>query len=205
MSDFISRIAARAVGAPPVARPRLPAFFAGQDAPVEDMEVVREHVASRAPPPPRARAEPTPLEPLSEPTRKAEPSRSEVPEQRIEVPPPAPGDSALVIERSTTHEREIAPAVHQVGPPPEARGEPVREAAPSVAVQATPVVVQPEPASAIPAPTGAAEAPSVRVHIGRLEVRANLQQAPPARPHRSEPRRQELSLSDYLRGKREAG
>jgi hypothetical protein len=49
--------------------------------------------------------------------------------------------------------------------------------------------------------------PSVRVHIGRLEVRANVQQAPPQPqpPRRAEPRAQELSLSDYLRGKRAAG
>jgi hypothetical protein len=43
----------------------------------------------------------------------------------------------------------------------------------------------------------------VRVHIGRLEVRANLQQTPPQRPRRTDPRPQELSLGDYLRGSRD--
>jgi hypothetical protein len=44
----------------------------------------------------------------------------------------------------------------------------------------------------------------VRIHIGRLEVRAALEETPPARP--PSPRRDTetttLSLSDYLRGER---
>ncbi len=46
--------------------------------------------------------------------------------------------------------------------------------------------------------------PAVRVHIGRLEIRANLQAAPPPPPARSrdEPRADGRALSDYLRGER---
>jgi hypothetical protein len=40
------------------------------------------------------------------------------------------------------------------------------------------------------------------VHIGRLEVRASLEQPAPQPRRREEPRRPpELSLSDYLRGR----
>ncbi|HEY7537052.1 MAG TPA: hypothetical protein VH721_03615 [Gaiellaceae bacterium] len=47
-----------------------------------------------------------------------------------------------------------------------------------------------------------AEPPPVRVHIGRLEVRANLQPAPPRRPERTETTDEALSLGDFLRGRR---
>jgi hypothetical protein len=53
----------------------------------------------------------------------------------------------------------------------------------------------------------AEQPPTVQVRIGRLEVRANLQEA--QRPQRAPRERaaapQNLSLSDYLRGRREAG
>jgi hypothetical protein len=50
----------------------------------------------------------------------------------------------------------------------------------------------------------AAGEPPVRVHIGRLEVRANLEQ-PASKPERREPARpQGQTLSDYLRGRRTA-
>ena len=50
----------------------------------------------------------------------------------------------------------------------------------------------------------AADEPPVRVHIGRLEVRANLEQ-PASKPERREPQRpQGPTLSDYLRGRRTA-
>jgi hypothetical protein len=53
------------------------------------------------------------------------------------------------------------------------------------------------------APTAAAaERRPVRVHIGRLEVRAALQETPMPQPARERPRPPELSLGDYLRGRR---
>jgi hypothetical protein len=54
------------------------------------------------------------------------------------------------------------------------------------------------------AAAAAPEAPAVRVHIGRLEVRANLQAAPPAPPAARPPRHDGVALSAYLRGKRDA-
>jgi hypothetical protein len=66
---------------------------------------------------------------------------------------------------------------------------------------APPIVAAPNAAFAElhlpPVPAAAERRPEVRVHIGRLEVRANLQHAPP--PPRREPQRApELSLTDYL-------
>ena len=204
MSDFISRIAARAVGTPPVARPRLPTFFAHAAA-ADDAEGVQVGVVAPTAPRVPARAEPPPHEPPPEPKPDVESPAPGSPEKRIEVAAQATRDSVLVRERSTIHEREIAEVVH-VGPAQEERHELIPQPGATVAVQATPVVLETERAAAVPAPAARAEdVPSVRVHIGRLEVRANVQQAPPQPPRRAEPRAQELSLSDYLRGKREAG
>jgi hypothetical protein len=50
-----------------------------------------------------------------------------------------------------------------------------------------------------------AEPPPVRVHIGRLEVRANVEEPRAQPPRRESARPVELSLADYLRGTREAG
>jgi len=52
--------------------------------------------------------------------------------------------------------------------------------------------------------TVAADEPPVRVHIGRLEVRANLEQPPPKPARRQPERPQGQALSDYLRGRRSA-
>jgi hypothetical protein len=42
----------------------------------------------------------------------------------------------------------------------------------------------------------------VRVHIGRLEVRANLQERPRTERRREEREPEGVALSDYLRGRR---
>jgi hypothetical protein len=59
-----------------------------------------------------------------------------------------------------------------------------------------------------PAPAAAAaardEPPPVRVHIGRLEVRASLEEAPRRQPLAAPRQPDGLSLSDYLRGRRGA-
>jgi hypothetical protein len=54
-------------------------------------------------------------------------------------------------------------------------------------------------------PSRLTEPPAVLVHIGRLEVRANLHEAPPQRPRRTETHPPGPSLADYLRGRRTAG
>ena len=55
-----------------------------------------------------------------------------------------------------------------------------------------------------PGPTGRAadRAPVVQIHIGRLDVRANLDAAPAAAPPAPTPTEPGLSLADYLAGKR---
>ena len=215
MSDFLSRIAARAVGEAPRARPRLPGPLersgseTGSDV---GLEVVDEHVVATA----------------SSPTPAAAAPRSATPARDRELAPPSAlgglGGANLV------HHTEV-PSAHE-----EARveaSEPATRAMPSarspeiVAVQSevdvsppVPVVaVAPTvvPATPLPragptpaAPTAAVmverdDAAVVRVHIGRLDVRANLQEAPKRPPRRAETRPEGLSLSDYLRGRREVG
>jgi len=70
---------------------------------------------------------------------------------------------------------------------------------------------RPQPTSASPVragdepgPTGRAadRAPVVQIHIGRLDVRANLDAAPAAAPPVPTPTEPGLSLADYLAGKR---
>ena len=109
-------------------------------------------------------------------------------------------------------------AVRAKAPPPPAAAAEPREPevapAPSVPVAAaTPVVAAPIVRRVLESrlerlhtvsTTVAADEPPVRVHIGRLEVRANLEQ-PARRPERREPQKQQgTTLSDYLRGKRTA-
>jgi hypothetical protein len=81
-----------------------------------------------------------------------------------------------------------------------------------VAVPAVPASAVPFPVTAPAKGPGAAQTvahddtSTVRVHIGRLEVRANLEHAaPPPQPRPADSRPQGLSLADYLRGKRVAG
>jgi hypothetical protein len=66
------------------------------------------------------------------------------------------------------------------------------------------VVSAPAPAPAAVVVAAREEPPPVRVHIGRLEVRANLQEAPRPAPVPQAAELEGLSLSDYLRGRREA-
>jgi hypothetical protein len=234
VSDFLSRVAARAVGAAPVAGPRLPsAFEGGGPAGEAGPEVVDGEALATAAPRPSA--------------------TTPGPEARgVErVAPPAAGTA---LSRVGAGEPDgIAPAAHvpsEVGRPasfiatPERENRaveavpallPERDPGPPVAAAAAdlpaadvpaavvpragaPVVVAARPAAAAvpraarprePEPgaataAGEIEPPPVRVHIGRLEVRANLQQPAPQRPHRDEERPPELSLPDYLRGKRVA-
>ena len=94
------------------------------------------------------------------------------------------------------------------------------EAEPSLArANAQPVVVPAAPVAAAPIvrhtaethvrrihsiATTTADEPPVRVHIGRLEVRANLEQPAPTPARREAKREEGVSLSDYLRGRQTA-
>ncbi len=226
MSDFIARIAARAVGEAPAARPRLPSVFEGATPHGQlGLEVVEAEVpATRPPVPAQGR--------LAVPGRDAPPAASEAepsgtrrePEVREQtaplVPPPAePETQATPITSAepTGLEPEPVPAVARAGDPEPTPAEAARvvvppaetvPAAPSVAVPppvatAVPRVARPRETELATARVAALEPSSVRVHIGRLEVRANLQRPATPRPRaRDEERPPELSLADYLRGRR---
>jgi hypothetical protein len=102
----------------------------------------------------------------------------------------------------------VAPAGRGPGEGPEAALEPQHAVPARAAVRlAPPVPASPAPLVEAPflAPPATAivreEPPAVRVHIGRLEVRANLQEPAPRQPRRDDPRSPGRSLADYLRGR----
>ena len=199
MSDFLSRLAARAVGETPRARPTL------ASPPVEIAVEPSTAVAPLATEAPVARA--TPAAPVV---------RSEQPESRAAEP--ATRDT--VVEQRTVV-RDVVVAPPQSGEAAEARNEPestpdstsVHEraaetvpAAPAAATAVSKHVIESRIDRTNTIAAAVEQEPPVRVHSGRLEVRANLQQAPPPPPKpRAEPARSEgLSLGEYLRGRRSA-
>jgi hypothetical protein len=220
VSDFLSRVAARAVGEAPLARPRLPALFeASEELDAVDEEIVvpspslaadsasavsSDPGATQAPERSRRRAAvrteshrtegitapsppPTPRHDPGEPSKPSDtlslgragvvgPRRLASASARARAAP-APGIKELA--QATTASAAVAV--------PARRAEPVAVPAPSVAETAA-SVARDEPAP-------------VRVQIGRLEVRANLHEAPRSERPRQEPEPEGLALSDYLRGK----
>jgi hypothetical protein len=213
VSDFLARVAARAVGEAPLAQPRLPALFepgapgldivdteAVTHAPSEQLTAVRRHATSeththRAPETddrrmPAASPEPVEAMPLMREAPRAVPT---LPALGGERDAPVP-ESTPVASPEPPVPLSLADAVARVTAP---------------AVPAAPARQETEVRVAA-AHTASAqvhdEPPAVRVHIGRLEVRANLQNAaPPPQPRPADARPQGLSLADYLRGKRVAG
>jgi hypothetical protein len=219
VSDFLGRMAARAVGETPRAQPRLPALFeqveppAGPDA---GSALANEAMAPSVPPP------------------TAVPSTSSAPHQTELAPPSALGGlgganlahQVSVPSRSEETRAQTA-QLARPGASTDQSPDAGRATAPELDTSAatapesaSAVAVPAVPASAGPFPVtdpvhGGSEAAArflrddpapVRVHIGRLEVRANLQDgAPPPQPRPADSQPQGLSLSDYLRGKREAG
>jgi hypothetical protein len=198
MSDFLSRLAARAVADAPRAPRREPSTPAAVT------------VASRAEPapatePPVARALPS-----------APAVRSEPPEVRVEREiAPEPGERVAsstgreqVVEQSVVAEAAAPRPVSAAEPrePDRQRSVAVPVAA-AVPVPAAPIVrrvVESRLERTHTVSTIAADEPPVRVHIGRLEVRANLEQPAPKPPRREPERPQSPTLSDYLRGRRSA-
>ncbi len=142
-----------------------------------------------------------------------------VPDEPIAAADPPPVERAEAVPSSTPRvpEQEPAPAPaparEQESLAPAAQAEPRSSAAP-VVVPATPVAAA-APVVRHLAETrlqrvhsvaiAAADEPPVRVHIGRLEVRANLEQPSPKPKSRQERAAAEgLSLSEYLRGRKGA-
>jgi hypothetical protein len=208
VSDFLGRMAARAVGQATVAQPRVRALFAElEPASAESrLEVVKTEA-------PTAAAVPNgvPETPRTESPARTSSPQSEVAAARVRSQPrssianlaePVAGSDALRRSddppaRLEAEIADAAPIDAEIGR--QTPAEAVTAALPILAVPASPA--PPEAVSV------AREEPPrvVRVHIGRLEVRANVQEPRSPAAHRESPRQQELSLADYLRGRREAG
>jgi hypothetical protein len=230
VSGHLQRLAARSVGSPSAsasaARPRLSARFepsvrdsgsgtAGFDEPAAGMA---------APPAPapgseaaadggrrQATPSPTPADGARGAPRPATRGRSAAGPAPASPPvAPAPASTANphppAAQPSAAEAAPARPASADERPAPQRRT-PVATTARVAARPAAQGRPAPAPDRREPAvPPAVAEAPVVRVHIGRLEVRANLQPAPASAPApaRSEPAPEELGLSAYLRGERAA-
>lgn len=219
MSGYLQRLAARSLGAPATASalPRLPARFESPGGGDAGLEVVDAELTVRgAPqatnvqggsrPSDRPRATADSAAPAPRARRSSAGARA-----TAALPPATPPKHAAPAARPQS--RAAAPDVPGRAPAPvpaQPAAVEVVTASAAVPVAAVPVA-QSRPPLAAPrgeprAAAGAApEAPVVRVHIGRLEVRANLQPAPAVAPAAAapEPRREELALSAYLRGERD--
>jgi hypothetical protein len=198
VSDFLSRLATRAVADAPRASRREPS----------------------APPAvtvaPRAEPAPTTEAPIARALPSAPAVRSAPPDVRVEPEiTPEPGERVAsstgreeVAEKSVAKEAAAPPPLSAAKPrePDRQRSVAVPVAA-AVPVPGAPIVrriVESRLERTHTLSTVAADEPPVRVHIGRLEVRANLEQPAP-KPQRREPERpQSPTLSDYLRGRRSA-
>jgi hypothetical protein len=214
VSGFLARVAARAVGQPAAARPRLPGLYeqpAGSGLEVVDTEATapRPTQAAAAPFEGSRTAGPTELAPPARPT--AAPATRPGP-ARERAEPRTPASNTLLQTRSGA--ARIDPAGDEraePASPPQQPGELLELEAAVAAVAAEPRVATARPLPAAEPPRAAAprtaareEQPAVRVHIGRLEVRATLPEPAPQAARREAPRPPDLSLSDYLRGKRAA-
>jgi hypothetical protein len=194
MSDFLSRLAARALRAADSLTPRVPALFeppvVGGDA-RDAREVLSDQsrvVASREPDrdqPPQQRA----------PSRASVEVRERVGNDRT-LPP---ADTVLRSEISDA-ERHAVTAADAAAP----AAAPVSRAVPAV-VRAVASPVRPEPrlsrsrrveAEASQSSRDVDRAPEIHVHIGRVEVRAVL---PTPAPRAETPKAPAVSLDDYLK------
>jgi hypothetical protein len=208
VTDFISRLAARATGGSAAASPRVPGLFeepaAASDTTFEivDQEVIAPaRVGSTAEPARRADRpdELTQVEAFAQPPGAAVGGRRvALPAQR--APESAPGSPTGEPERAKASRRDArTPMESARGTRPTSTGGlPVTAALPAVAAAH-------ETAATSPSGVSGTELPTVRVHIGRLEVRANVQAPVGQQPLRQPSHPVGLSLADYLRGKREAG
>lgn len=208
MSDFLASLLARGMGAAPAIRPRLPSLFespAGR-APMVEANEVAEAVVLR-PAPPTATSRDTVMggeaqvhlapPPAASPGRALTPPQSTQPESgRATVMATAAMAGPVVPPPTPTHPPSV-----ETGAKP--RSEPATGMAPSIPRMPAP----PLPAAVIPLsrpvavrvaePQRPPEPPSVRITIGRVEVRAVPANPPAARPgRRASPK---LSLEDYLR------
>jgi hypothetical protein len=190
---FLARVAARAVGQAAVASPRLPARFEERGfAAAEGLETIGLEVA--APPPAARRADARATEPLA---RRVLPAAAKVVSERVPAAEPT---------RAAKPRHDVQPAQHKDRAVTATALPKPLASPPSPVAEARLAHERPAPPPRAPSPSAVVreETPPVRVHIGRLEVRASLPEPAAQPPRRETPRTPGLSLSDYLRGERAA-
>jgi hypothetical protein len=230
MSDFLTRLAQRSMGAAPLIAPRLPSLFA----PVEKSpngnvadtaaftDAARNSTLASHTLPSRATGRPDPVSgetyPSVYPPQRLPAATEAAPVARIDSTPPRV-DSTLIplVETAQANSQVTPPLLTPVAPPPAASLEPSTAAhkqdTPAAAPEPwLPLLPQLTAESAAPFPawsdtpmgadTGTPPAPTVHITIGRVEVTANVA-TPPAAPRPRAASQPTQSLGDYL--KRGAG
>jgi len=226
MSDFLTRLAQRSMGAAPLIAPRLPSLFAPVDElpagnvadttvtdaarnsllaapPVQSYTMARTDPVSR-----ELRASVYPPQRLPAP----EEATTQTPVARIDSTPPHVGsplvplvETAQANTQGTTSLLVTTVASHPAASwqPSAAPREQVTPAAAAVpllpqrgAEAAAPRLAWPD--SGMGVDTGASPAPTVHITIGRVEVKANIA-APSAAPRPRAASKPTLSLGDYLK------
>jgi hypothetical protein len=224
MSNFFTNLVTRSLTpASNVLQPKLPSLFeapSGGEPVLEESVSLRAHKETMTIPPalsplsPLSMERPRLHEPFTEPNRETREMHQTilpvVPEERPRTP------DSIQSERQTisvsTHKAETVPEERKqvVVPRVEAAVQPPQEKKQPLAMQAsTPrlVPVLPKIESSLPIPQAehsantnllsvAEPAPTVRIHIGRIEVRAVTQSTTPARA--VTPNRPKMTLDEYL-------
>ena len=230
MSDFLTRLAQRSMGAAPLIAPRLPSLFAPAEESINNVAdttvatgAVHSTTLASTPvqSPATKRADSASSEPRASdyPTQRAiAPEAANAPAARSDSAPPH-SESTLItrVETAPANTQAIQPLVTHVAPQPAASLEsptaPRKQDTPAAAPEPwLPLLPQrkAESAAAFPAMAENAvnadaatpPAPTVHITIGRVEVRANIA-TPPAAPRPRPASQPALSLGDYL--KRGAG
>jgi hypothetical protein len=232
MTDYLGRLAARALGVGEVAQPRRSLFEPRRGAPEPFASVELEDAA-----PPRSEASTRPREATRLPQPEAPvapepagrpplPPTLRAPEGTVPgapVPERAPAAAARraqeeavspTVRRRTPARESVARPARPTPEPAPARRPTVRDAlapraqAPPPARRAAPAVVAPTLAVRPPPPPLNVQvrepAPTVRVTIGRVDVRA-VAPEPPARPKRKPKPAPRVSLDEYLGRARSGG
>lgn len=227
MSDLFTRLAERAIRE---MQPRATDGFTVLEEPaegpaptLETANARRQPVVDRVAPPAEPDPEPTtataprPIGPTSaEPTVTAE--RPETAAQSTEPAAPSTEPAAAPLNATTASAdaeavtiRSVVQAKDHASPSePASHFEPPSVAVSTPSLTTYVAVAQPTPAkpawpadTIAPGPAGGDDEPAVEVHIGRLDVRANLEQpAMPTQPRPTSKSVSELTLSAYLRGER---
>jgi len=226
MSDFLTRLAQRSMGAASLIAPRLPSLFAPvEESPTSNVAGATVTDAARNAPlaaPPfqsytTARADPASGEPRAyvyPPQRPTAPEAAiaQAPAARIDNTPPRVGSPLLpLLETAQANTQGTTSLlVTTVAPHPAASLQPPmvlrKQDTPAAAAEpllpqrtAEPAALRPAwPDSGMGADTGASDAPTVHITIGRVEVKANVA-APSTAPRPRMASKPTLSLGDYLK------